>query len=54
MHQYRKAIASAIIAGLFSLISVWPHGITSDEWGIVIGAVLAGGGLTGLIPNRKA
>lgn len=53
IQKSRKAIVSAVVAGVVTLVAVYPNGISSDEWGQVIIAVIVGAGLTWAIPNKR-
>lgn len=52
---YRKAIVSAVVAGLTALVAALSDGtIDGQEVGGIVGALLAGGGLTYAVPNARS
>lgn len=53
--RYAKAVAGALAAGVAELANALSDGVvTLPEWGAIVAAVLAGGGLVALVPNKPA
>jgi len=52
IQKYRKAIVSAVVSGAFTFLAVIPNGITAEEWGKILMAIIVGAGLTWAIPNK--
>lgn len=53
LRKYRKAIAAAVVAFVFGILTKSDGGLTVDDWLWILGQTLAAGGLTYLIPNKK-
>ncbi|MEO3856257.1 hypothetical protein [Acrocarpospora sp. B8E8] len=52
--SYAKAIVAALTAGCGALATaVADNVVTPSEWFIVLGAALAGMGVTAVVPNAK-
>lgn len=44
IRRYRKAIGGAVLAGAAALVAALDHGsVRPDEWGTILGAIVAGG-----------
>lgn len=53
LDRYLKAIIGGLVTGLGVYLASRDGGMTADEWGDVLAAVLAGSGLVYAVPNAK-
>jgi len=53
LSPYKKAIAGGLAAGLTALIAVMDEGVTAQEWGGILIAVVGGTGLVYIAPKNK-
>lgn len=52
--RYRKAIGGGIVAGAIAFAASLDHGtITGDEWGQIVGAIIAGAAGVAVTPANK-
>jgi hypothetical protein len=52
MATFQKAVVAAVLAGLSAGTAAWPGGITGQEWGVILGSVIAAGWAVYRVPNK--